>query len=84
VLRYSEALKSTILSKTEIPAGAEEEVELRAWTVQAVERLKAVLAADHSIDRMSIQVDWFLWEEGERKAIAGELPPHHRTRTTFY
>lgn len=35
---------------------AEEEVELRAWTVQAVERLKAVLAADHSIDRMSIQV----------------------------
>lgn len=30
------------------------------------------------------QVDWFLWEEGERKAIEGELPPHHRTRTTFY
>ena len=30
------------------------------------------------------QVDWFLWEEGERLALAGELAPHHRTRTSFY
>ncbi len=30
------------------------------------------------------QVDWRLWQEGERRALAGDLPPHHRTHTTFY
>ena len=33
---------------------------------------------------VSIKIDWYLWEEGERSDRAGTLPPHHRTLTTFY
>lgn len=30
----------------------------------------------------ALQLDWFLWERGERERATA--PPHHRTRTTFY
>ena len=51
---------------------------------QAVEELKAELSKAHGLDVLSIKIDWYLWEEGERKDRAGVLPPHHRTLTTFY
>ena len=84
VLVYSEDLLQRILAKEELPQGSEFEVEIRAWTVQAVEELKKVLRDMHAIDTMSIKIDWFLWEEGEKQDRAGALPPHHRTLTVFY
>ena len=84
VLVYSTDLTARILAKEELPEGSEYEVEIRAWTVQAVEELKKVLREEHAIDAISIKIDWFLWEEGEKKDRAGALPPHHRTRTVFY
>ena len=84
VLEYSQALKKRIMDKEELPQGGEEEVEIRAATVHAVEELKRVLRDAHSMNIMSIKIDWYLWEEGERQDRAGTLPPHHRTLTTFY
>ncbi|KAJ4826670.1 hypothetical protein Tsubulata_001555 [Turnera subulata] len=43
VLKYSSALASTIESNGEIAAGSEEEVELRACSVYAVERIKDLI-----------------------------------------
>eukprot|EP00293_Proteomonas_sulcata_P008609 CAMPEP_0184293150 /NCGR_PEP_ID=MMETSP1049-20130417/4696_1 /TAXON_ID=77928 /ORGANISM="Proteomonas sulcata, Strain CCMP704" /LENGTH=367 /DNA_ID=CAMNT_0026601083 /DNA_START=249 /DNA_END=1354 /DNA_ORIENTATION=- len=83
-LKYSHDLEEAIMKKTIIPAGSAQEIEIRACTVQAVELVKASLRNHHGMVRFSIQVDWFLWEEGEKKAIANQLPPHHRTITTFY
>ncbi|KAJ1484617.1 hypothetical protein T484DRAFT_1894016 [Baffinella frigidus] len=84
VLQYSPSLASKIDGFEEIDAGCEEEVEIRALTIQAVEILTAVLRDKHAAPLIPIQVDWFLWEEGERLALAGKLAPHHRTRTSFY
>lgn len=33
---------------------------------------------------LSVCIDWHLWEVGEAAALAGEAPPHHRTRTVYY
>jgi hypothetical protein len=32
----------------------------------------------------SVQLDWVLWNAGERLQQQGKLSPHHRTRSTFY
>jgi hypothetical protein len=99
-----------------IPSGSEEEIELRAASVLAVEQLKhaanALLQAQHcqgqgqqqggsssgatvpassaevsssSTDEvpqlLSIQLDWWLWQEGERER---SKHPHHKTWTIYY
>lgn len=110
-----------------IPSGSEEEIELRAASVLAVEQLKhaanALLQAQHcqgqaqqqegpsssaavaassaqdaagatersakvsssSADEvpqlLSIQLDWWLWQEGERER---SKHPHHKTWTIYY
>lgn len=70
-----------VSSQQEIPAGSEEEVEIRAATVQAVEMMHAALAPSHAgITRVAL--DWLLWTAGERNERA--LPPHHRTLTCYY
>mmetsp|Transcript_49884 Transcript_49884/g.156129 ORF Transcript_49884/g.156129 Transcript_49884/m.156129 type:complete len:208 (+) Transcript_49884:448-1071(+) len=85
VLSYSDALVAKISAGQIIEAGSEEEVELRAWSVQAVEQLAQMLREDHGLPHVrSIQVDWILWEEGEQKHIEKLIAPHHRTWTTFY
>ena len=70
----------------ELPAGSEEEVEIRACTVQAVECIRAVLEdrcgrKDCPLPH-SVQLDWYLWEQGEQQRA--NSPPHHRTVTTYY
>ncbi len=85
----SKALRSSLSqvdSLQELPAGCEEETEIRACTVQAVEHIRAALEERCSRESCpaphSVQLDWFLWEQGERQRTKG--PPHHRTVTTFY
>lgn len=81
VLRYAPALAARVAAREELPAGSEEECEIRAATVQAVEALREQLAA---LGRplLSVQIDWLLWQRGE--VARHELPPHHRVRTVFY
>lgn len=93
----------------ELSPGSEEEVELRACTVAAVEQLRQALAAHKSpasrveppsaaldaearehrsgseaaaVLPNSVQLDWWLWEQGEAKRASH--PPHHRTLTIYY
>ena len=106
-----------VISRARAARRAPAEVEIRAATIEAVERLAKELRVRHARGLVPIQargrtrspspphplpaappaaspaepprvlwaqVDWFLWEEGERLAAAGRLAPHHRTRTTFY
>ena len=62
--------------------GSEEETEIRAATVQAVERLKHILNSDHQAHTISVHIDWLLWQKGE--ALRTDIRPHHRTLTIFY
>lgn len=73
-------------AREELAAGSEAEIEIRACTIEAVEVLKRALQDRSSRDGCpvphNVQLDWFLWERGERERDTA--PPHHRTRTTFY
>lgn len=67
-----------------IPAGSEEEVEIRACTIQAVELLKKQLQSAIASDSVlcSVALDWWLWAIGERDK--DRQKPHHRTLTPYY
>jgi hypothetical protein len=83
VLEYSPKMLQTIVQREEIPFGSEEEVEIRACTIIAVERMKERVNAfrlDHKLT--SIEMDWILWNWGE--AIKDSTRPHHRTLTIYY
>ncbi|KAG2492024.1 hypothetical protein HYH03_009753 [Edaphochlamys debaryana] len=87
ILDYSQGLEDKIQRREQLPPGGEEEVEIRACTVVAVERLREALAAKFvgtpgARLPHAIQLDWWLWETGERERL--RHPPHHRTLTTFY
>jgi hypothetical protein len=81
ILAYEASLISRIEAATLIPAGSNEEVEIRASAVHAVELIKnSICAAGQRVT--SSQLDYFLWNRGQLpdyKAV-----PRHRTRTVFY
>jgi hypothetical protein len=81
VLRLDRASAQRIDGRQEILAGDALEIELRAATVQAVERARDALGwlgRPHT----AVEVDWWLWHHAE--AAAEDLPPHHRTRSIYY
>lgn len=111
VMVYGDALSTLVDAKQEIAAGSEMEVEIRAATVVAVERIREQLdglrlhhwqkqrqQAGGTTDSTapssslaptlrpltSVEVDWYLWQEGEQRHAKGELQPHHRVNTVFY
>ena len=70
-----------IMAKEELCPGSEEEVEMRATVLVAIQTIQQLFREQQrSIE--AYRVDWFLWSYGE--ARLAELPPHHRTRTIFY
>jgi hypothetical protein len=79
-LVYSAGLARRVDGREELRAGEPAEVEIRAATVVAVERLREALAA-RGRELMSIQVDWILWDVGQ---ALRPVSPYHRTRTIFY
>lgn len=81
VLRYAPPLAKAIDAGDLLPAGAPEEVEIRACAVHAVERcVAAIRRAGGSITAW--QLDTRLWNLGQRPEIKAH--PRHRTRTTCY
>jgi len=84
VMVYGQDLKALVDSGSQLPSGGAAESEIRAVTVQAVERLKQTLVTKHKMELHSIEIDWMLWEEGEAAALKGSLPPHHKTLTVYY
>jgi len=81
ILVYDESLAARIESGSLIPAGSEEEIEIRACALHAVELIKAALnAAGSAVTSQGL--DYLLWNRGQQpyyKAI-----PRHRTRCVYY
>ena len=81
VLSYAPPLAERVDAQLELAPGCEEEVEIRAAMVWAVERIRLEMAARGRCLK-AYEVDWFLWNLGQ-----SPLPderPYHRTRTVFY
>jgi Potential Queuosine, Q, salvage protein family len=81
VLRYSDSLAQRIDARIEISAGSDEEIEIRALTVAAVERMRAALST-RRIGLNSVEIDWALWDTAQVPSPDGK--PYHRTRTIYY
>lgn len=80
ILRLTPELAARIESGTELAAGGEEEVEIRAATIQAVDMMiKSLSSLGKRVTAW--QVDWFLWETARGPNISAN---HHRTRTVYY
>ncbi len=82
--RLSDALAAAVDARQELPVGSEQELELRAATVVAVERMVAALRARGRQEVMPVLLDWLLWQRGERLNESAAIPPHHRVLTIFY
>jgi hypothetical protein len=82
ILEYSEELSARIDNLELIPFGSEEESEIRAGTVIAVEELRKVILEKTQQSLTSVEIDWLLWNWGEQ--VKDTIKPHHRTLTIFY
>jgi len=88
ILTYDEKLAKKIDNREILPAGSQEEVEIRAATIQAVELLKDQCnliqrkqqQSNSTID--SFEIDWLLWNRGE--SMLSSLKPCHQTLTIYY
>ena len=80
VLILDPVLTARIDAHEEIPAGSDEEIEIRAATVQAVELLVGELARLGRPAR-AFEVDWMLWNLSQGMEVSF---PYHRTLTIFY
>jgi hypothetical protein len=81
ILEYSESLVRMVDGKTEISAGSEEEIEIRAFSVQAIELIKAKLN-ERGFGLSSPEIHTFIWFKGKKSPQSGK--PHHRTLTIWY
>ncbi len=81
ILRYSPELADKIDRREELPTESEEEIEIRAHTIWAVELLKRELERRGRKLR-SFEIDWLLWNLGQDEAFRQK--PYHRVRTIFY
>ncbi|MDQ6691407.1 MAG: queuosine salvage family protein [Candidatus Dormibacteraeota bacterium] len=79
-LEYSDHLARRVDGRVELAAGSPEEVEIRAATVVAVERLRDRLAQEGRSCK-AVEIDWVLWSLSQE--IEG-MAPYHRVRTIFY
>ncbi|KAJ1697476.1 hypothetical protein LUZ63_005988 [Rhynchospora breviuscula] len=80
VLKYSSALCKMVDSDMEIVPGTEEEVELRACSIHAVEKMRELIKKKFGKQVLSIEIDLWLWSYGVRIPTL----PHHRTLSIYY
>lgn len=81
VLVFDDALAARIENGELVPAHGEREVEIRAATVHAVERMAATLRAG-GVRAVATDVDAWLRVRARAARSAGRMP--HRTRSVFY
>lgn len=81
ILAYAPALAEKVDARVPLPPGGEEEVEIRAATIWAVEELRRALA-DRGTLATAVQTDWYLWDLGQQRAA--DERPYHLTRTIYY
>jgi len=81
LLAYEPGLTAAIDAGELIPAGSDEEIEIRACGVQVVELLvQARREAGHPISAR--ELDYALWTRGQLPRY--KASPRHRTRSRFY
>lgn len=80
ILRLTPELAEMIDAEQEIPKGCDQEIEIRAATVQAVHRM---CEAAHKVgkDAAAWQIDDYLWAQSHEADVRVN---HHRTRTVYY
>lgn len=81
ILQYSPELAAKVDGLVELASASEEEIEIRACTVVAVDILQKKLAR-RGVNVLVIELDWLLWQIGEK--TKDSLEPHHRTLTIYY
>lgn len=81
ILEYANSLAEKIDNKIELPHGSEEEVEIRANTIWAVEFMKKEIKKQNP-QITSMGIDDHLWLASQEKFPDDK--PYHRTRTTAY
>jgi len=81
IISYHPELAARIDAMEYLKAGSEEEVEIRAMAVWAVEELKRGFQ-EYGRKLTSPQVDNWLWQLGQLDAFRKR--PYHRCRTIFY
>lgn len=81
IFEYSDELADKVDNLTELPAGSPEEVEIRAFTIEAIERV-AKEAQKHFPKATPAKMDGILWFRGQKKSPDDK--PYHRTRTIWY
>jgi len=64
----------------ELPRDSDEEIEIRAATIEAVQRMQTAVTQQGKA-AAAWQVDWYLWLLSHDADVAVK---HHRTRTVFY
>jgi hypothetical protein len=81
ILSYHPDLAERIDLKQNLATGGEEEIEIRAMTIWAVEELKKVFAGMGE-EVTSVSVDQWLWQLGQLEPFRNR--PYHRCRTIYY
>ena len=81
VFEYSPGLTEKVDRMIPLDPGSEEEVEIRASTIWAVELIRQEMTRLGKEVRAS-EIDWLLWNLGQDDAFRAK--PYHRTVTTFY
>lgn len=82
VLCYDISLADRIDREELIVSGSEEEIEIRACAVHAVELMCRSLRANES-PVTAAGLDYVLWNRGQQRHYK-TIKPRHRTRTVFY
>ncbi len=81
VLSYDKSLLDRVGNGEIVPAHSEREVEIRAATIHAVERITTTLRVMQP-EVASVDVDRWLRVRARQDRLAGRLP--HRTRSVYY
>lgn len=81
ILSYREDLEERVDRLVYLDPGSREEVEIRAMTIHAVEKIRSHLAASKS-NVSSAQIDHWLWQLGQLDPF--RTKPYHRCRTIYY
>ena len=81
ILQYTDALAQKVDHGVLLEAASPEEVEIRANTVWAVERIRQELVR-RGMNLRSFELDGVLWNLGQKPEFTRK--PYHRTVTIFY
>jgi hypothetical protein len=81
VLQYASDLAEKVDRMVSLDPGSEEEVEIRANTIWAVELIRQEMKRLGK-DVRSSDIDWLLWNLGQEDRFRAK--PYHRTVSLFY